>query len=104
MATKPSVLIEQIEHELATARDVMAPKRKVEDMKASMVQSCRFYHNSKTKHNAITFILENGEVVYKEIKETDWLNVVATFTRVKELVVWYDKDKMVQQFVLNHNY
>ncbi|MBF0547948.1 MAG: hypothetical protein HQM08_26160 [Candidatus Riflebacteria bacterium] len=92
------------EKELEIAREVFKSKRETGQLTGARVLNVRFYHNSKTKHNAATFILDNNETVYKEFKETDWLNVVTTFTRVKNLIVWYDKDKMVQQFILDHQY
>jgi hypothetical protein len=96
--------MEKLESELQHAREVFKPRRETGPLTGSIVKEVRFYHNSKTKHNAAIFHLEDGQTVYKEFKEGDWLNVVTTFTRVKELSVWYDKDKMVQQFILNHTY
>ena len=96
--------IKEFEKELGTAREAFKGKREAGALTGASVKDVRFYHNSKTRHNACIFITESGETVYKEIKESDWLTVIATFTRAKELLVWYDENKMVQQFVLNHSY
>jgi hypothetical protein len=97
-------LISVINQELDTAREVMKPRRETGMLTSATVKEIRFYHNSKTRHNGCIMHLEGGETVYKEFKEGDWLNILATFTRVKEVVVWYDQAKNVQQFVLNHIY
>ncbi|NLI78390.1 MAG: hypothetical protein GX442_18375 [Candidatus Riflebacteria bacterium] len=96
--------VSDLEKELDGARDAFKGKRETGPLTSSRAKNVRFYHNSKTRHNACLITTENNEVVYKEFKEGDWLNIVTSFTRAKDLVVWYDKDRMVQQFVLNHEY
>ncbi|NLI78391.1 MAG: hypothetical protein GX442_18380 [Candidatus Riflebacteria bacterium] len=96
--------VTEIEKELEGAREAFKDRRKSEEMQGGWLKTVRFYHNSKTRHNGILMTLDNGQTVYKEFKEADWLNITATFTRVKNVAVWYDKNKIVQQFILSHDY
>lgn len=93
--------VEAIEAELKEARSSLSPK--VGEYKSSKVASLRFYHSSKTRHNALIFKLENGETVYKDLRENA-LDVLRLFATAKNIVVWYDEARIVQQFVVNYDY
>jgi hypothetical protein len=59
--------IQTLETELKDARNAIAPKIGAGDLKSGFAKSRRFDHNSKTRHHALVFKLENGETVYKEL-------------------------------------
>jgi len=93
--------VEAIEAELKETRTNLMPK--LTELKSGIVKSVRFYHSSKTRHNALIFKLEGGETVYKDLRENA-LDVLRVFSTAKNVVVWYDEGRLVQQFVVNYDY
>lgn len=96
-----SFSVEAIEAELKEARTHLSPR--LTELKSGVVKSSRFYHSSKTRHNALIFKLDNGETVYKDLRENA-LDVLRIFSTAKGVVVWYDDARIVQQFVVNYDY
>lgn len=92
-----------IQSELTAARTAIAPREGKDDLKSGFAKTVRFYHNSRTRHNAVVFKLESGETVFRELKDNA-LDVMRAFAAADKVAVWYDKNKIVQQFVLSHDY
>lgn len=95
--------IQDIEAELKKARSAIAPRVEGGAVRSSFANSMRFYHNSKTRHHALVFELENGDTAYKDLRDNA-LDVVKAFASAKKIAVWYDEAKIVQQFVLNYEF
>lgn len=94
----------ELDAKLSAARKALKPSDSVE-LQGGTVKSARFYHSSISRHNAIIFVLEDGTEVFKALRETDdMLQVASAFTQAAGLTVWYDKNNLVQQFVLHHEY
>lgn len=93
--------VESIEAELKEARTALTPR--LSEYKSGVVQSMRFYHSSKTRHNALIFKLENGESVYKDLRDNA-ADVLRLLSTAKNVVVWYDDARLVQQFVANYTF
>lgn len=96
--------ITSIEAELEGVRSALRAKSaKQEELKSGLVKSLRFYHNSKTRHHAMVFVLDNGDTVHKDLRDNA-LEVLSSFRAAKQVAVWYDETKSVQQYVASFDY
>ena len=94
--------IQMIEADLAATRTALTPAKAGEaELRSGFAKAVAFYHNSKTRHHALTFHLDNGDTVFKNLGDNA-LEVFRIFTAARKIAVWYDEKKLVQQFVLTH--
>lgn len=96
-----ATLLNEIESELKNARTSLV--KSSEGLKAATVKSMRFYHSSRTRHHALIFKLDNGETVYKGLHDNA-LEVTRSFTTARQVTIWYDEQKIVQQYVLSYEF